>query len=91
MNPADCEKTKLVARVEVQDYFNHYLEEVFPEQLERSITAHNLDVTAHSVQIKTAIKAESSRVRLWIVGLIFAGGFGGGVGVSKALAFFMGN
>ncbi len=91
MNHEDCDKTRLIAKVEIQDYFNHYLEEVFPEQLERSITAHNLDVTAHSIQIKTAIKAESARVRLWIVGLIFAGGLGGGVGVSKAIAYFVGN
>lgn len=91
MNIEDCKKVELVAQVKVQEYFNHYLEKVFPEQLERSITAHNLDVTAHSRQIKTAIKAESARIRLWIVGLIFAGGFGGGVGVREALAFFMGN
>ncbi len=91
MNHEECEKTRLIAKVEVQDYFNHYLEEVFPEQLERSITAHNLDVTAHSVQIKTAIKAESSRIRLWLFSLIFAGGLGGGIGVREAIAYFVGN
>ena len=91
MNHEDCEKTKLIAKDEVRSYFDHYLEEVFPEQLEKAITSHNLDVTAHSVQIKTAIKAESARIQLWIVGLIFIGGLGGGVGVSKAIAYFVGN
>ena len=85
MNPADCKKMELVAEVTVQRFFNHYLEEVFPEQLERAITAHNQDVTAHVQQIREAVKTESTRVKLWLVGVIFAGGVGGGVGLAKAI------
>ncbi len=85
MNHEDCEKTRLIAKVEIQDYFNHYLEEVFPEQLERSIVAHNLDTTAHKVQIREAIKMESLRLKLWLMSLVFAGGFGGGIGLREII------
>lgn len=89
MNTEDCEKVKLIAEVTVRRFFTHYLEEVFPEQLTAAITAHNKDVTAHTRQIREAVRAESSRIRLWLIGLIFAGGLGGGVGVSKAIAFLI--
>lgn len=78
------DEMELVAEVTVQRFFNHYLNEVFPEQLEAAITAHNKDVTAHSQQILVAVKAESTRLKLWLVGVIFAGGVGGGVGIAKA-------
>ncbi len=91
MNNDPCKKMELVAEVTVQRFFTHYLEEVFPEQLTAAITAHNKDVTAHAPQIRVAVKAESSRIRLWIVGLIFAGGLGGGIGIAKAVAVLVGN
>lgn len=91
MDKGDCEKVKLIAEVTVQRFFTHYLEEVFPEQLEATITAHNKDVTAHTRQIRDAVKAESSRFKLWVVGLIFAGGIGGGVGITKIVAAIVGN
>ena len=74
-----------IARLEVQAGFAHYLTEIFPEQLERIIAAHNCDVTAHVEQIQNAVKTESARMKLWLYGLIFAGGIGGGVGLHRAI------
>ena len=85
MNGENCEKMKLIAEVTVQRFFDHYLEEVFPKQLEQLIAAHNRDVTAHTRQIQGAVRAESSRVKLWLMGVIFTGGLGGGIGIAKFL------
>lgn len=83
MSKTEMETT---AELVVLRFFTHYLNEVFPEQLEQMITAHNNDVNAHTRQIKDAVKAESTRLKLWAYGLIFAGGVGGGVGVSRLIA-----
>lgn len=91
MDEKDCKKVELVAEITVRRYFDHYLEEVWPDQLAAAITAHNQDVTAHTEQIKGAVKAESSRLKLWVYGLIFAGGIGGGVGIARAIAAIVGN
>ena len=90
-NEGDCKKIELVAEVTVRRFFTHYLEEVFPEQLAAAITAHNKDVTAHGQQIRVAITAESARIRIWLMGIAFAGGLGGGVGIAKAVTTFLGN
>ncbi len=82
---------ELIAEIEVRRFFDIFLNEVFPQQLEAVVTAHNRDVTAHAPQIKAAIKAESSRIKLWVYGLIFAAGAGGGVGVAKAFGFLVGS
>ncbi len=89
MAPENCDKMKLIAEVTVRRFFAHYLEEVLPEQLEVIITAHNKDVTAHAVQIKDAVKAESSRVRLWLYGIVLTGGVGGGVGIAKIVSLLV--
>ena len=85
MNDQDCKKVELIAEVTVQRFFTHYLEVVFPQQLTEAITGHNRDVTAHKQQIQEAVKAESARVKLWLMGLIFTGGFGIGIGITKFL------
>ena len=90
MDDQDCKKIEMIAKLTVIEYFDHYLIEVFPTQLKVAITAHNKDVTAHSEQIKVAVNAESSRLKMWMLGLIFAGGLGGGVGIAKAVALFAG-
>ena len=82
---------ELIAEVTVRRFFTHYLEQVFPQQLVEMITAHNQDVTAHSQQIRVAIKAETSRLKLWLIGLIFVGGLGGGVGIARAVTFIVGS
>ena len=65
MNGENCKKMELVAELAVRRFFDHYLDEVFPEQLVRVVAAHNQDVDAHSKQIRKAVKAESSRIKCW--------------------------
>lgn len=87
MNSEDRREVELVVR----QFFDHYLGEVFPEQLAQMIAAHDNDVRAHTRQIRDAVKAESSRVKLWLWGIIFTGGVGGGIGVSRIVAYLAGN
>lgn len=79
----ECKKMGLIAEVTVHRYFDHYLEVIFPKQLTTAITAHNKDVTAHTQQIRKAVRAESARIKLWLMGLIFTGGFGGGLVLAR--------
>ena len=72
----------------IQQYFDHYLGQVFPDQLKQAITAHNQDVEAHKKQIRGAVQSESLRVRIWVMGVVFVCGLGGGVGVGKLIGFF---
>ena len=83
-------RVEMIAEITVRRYFDHYLEEVWPEQLTTAITAHNKDITAHVQQIQIAIKAESSHRKLWLIGLVLAVGAGGGVGVAKVVAAIIG-
>jgi len=79
-------RTEQIAELTVRKFFDHYLDEVFPQQLTAAITAHNKDVTAHEKQIKTKIQTEVQRLKIWIFGLIFAGGIGSGFALGKLLA-----
>ncbi len=76
---------------EVRKFFNHYLHEVFPSQLEQAITAHNRDVSAHKIQIGVAVRTESQRLRLWIIGIALVTGLGGGAGLMKLFTSFAGS
>ncbi len=88
MDDQDYKRVEVIAKLTVREYFDHYLIEVFPTQLKEAIITHNKDVTAHYEQIKGAVGAESSRLKMWMFGLIFASGIGGGVGIAKAVTFF---
>lgn len=90
MSEPNCDKMKMIAQLEVRESFDHYLTEIFPEQLERIIAAHNCDVAAHSTQIRIAVRDESTRVKLWLYGFVFVGGIGGGVGLHRAIAVLLG-
>ncbi len=81
---------KLVAELVVRQFFAHYQDNVFPDQLIQIIAAHNSDVAAHRQQIGDAVKAESSRFKLWVVGLILTGGAGIGVGIVELIGLFAG-
>ena len=75
---------KVIAELVVRQFFDHWLE-VFPEQLAAALAAHNNDVEAHKTQINSAVKAESSRVKIWLMSLIFTSGFGIGVGLWRLI------
>lgn len=91
MTSADRKEVEMVAKLAAQQFFSHYLEEVFPAQLTAAVTAHNRDVTAHAPQIKGAIDMATARLKLWVLGLVFGGGIGLGVGASRAIAALSGS
>ena len=90
MDAADKTEVKTISELTIRQFFDHYLDEVFPGQLDRIIRAHNADAEAHASQILVAIRHESYRVRLWLIGLVFAVGLGGGAGVAKVIAAIAG-
>ena len=88
MEPKEVET---IAELAIRRFFDHYLDNVFPEQLDRVIHAHNADAGAHKQQIQHAVRTESYRIRLWLIGLIFAGGVGGGIGLNRIIAAIAGS
>ena len=85
MTPDNYENAEMVAEITVRRFFSHYLEEVFPEQLDRVVTAHNKDVTAHAPQIKAAVEVAAIKLKLWVIGLAVSGGAAAGAGLTKLL------
>lgn len=71
-----AELTAIDDRIElgVRRYFDHYLSEVFPSQME----AHNKSVEAHG-----GIVAKFSRFKWAIIGVGTAGGFATGAGAER--------
>ena len=52
----------------VERYFNHYLTDVSPEQMDRVFKDHNSDVDAHPVQFKVVEKTERKVARfVWMI------------------------
>jgi len=86
MTPEERREMEAVAELTVQRFFNHYLTEVWPEQLAMSITAHNSDVSAHAPQIKSAVSAATDKLKVWTLGLVFSGGVAGGATLAKLLS-----
>jgi len=80
-------KAEKTAELVVRRFFTHYLIEIFPKQLAEVIAAHNCDINAHSEQISAQVKIAVGQLKLWVIGLVFAGGIGGGVGLAKFLLF----
>jgi hypothetical protein len=58
MTPADHQQVVDIAKVVVNEYFDHYLSEVFPQQLDRMFTSHNESVEAHPKQFATLAKTK---------------------------------
>ena len=57
-----------IADLAINRYFDHYLTEVFPDQLDRLMKSHNADGGAHPTQFAT-LAATSSKVSqvTWMV------------------------
>ena len=68
-----------IAELEVNRYFDHYLTEVFPKQVDRLFAAHNTDATAHPTLVPTHVESCKwgklfTKARLLIAGVCLAGG-----------------
>jgi hypothetical protein len=81
-------KTELAVSLMIQQFFNDYLTNIFPKQLAAVIGAHNQDVDAHREQIGNRVDVAIGKLKLWVAGIIFVGGIGSGVGLSRAAAAF---
>lgn len=72
-----------IAKLTVHEYFDHYLEEVFPKSITTILDAHDHNCAAHN-----SVAKRFGQLKWLLTGLAFGGGIGGGVGLSKLLALF---
>lgn len=85
--PLDQEQiahTKLIAKDEVREYFDHYQTDIFPTQLKIIISAHNTDDDAHG-----GVEKKVTRFIWMAMGVAIASG-GTGAFVAKAMGAFGG-
>ena len=73
----DEAKVEIMIELGVRRYFDHYLEEVFPQQMQ----AHDQNCGAHGGIVK-----RFERFKWALIGLAAGGGISGGYGLSKLLA-----
>lgn len=52
MNREDHDRTVELIQLGIHEYFDHYLTDVFPKQMELYLGAHNSDSEAHQGAIK---------------------------------------
>lgn len=76
-NEGEKQDIKDAAELEVRRYFDHYLENVFPDQVKQMIQAHNLSPNAHG-----GVERRFNKAFWMIAGLGLAGG-GTAAGVAK--------
>jgi len=81
----EIERIKELSELETRRYFDHYLETVFPVQVERFIDAHNDCQEAHG-----GVEKKVNRT-LWILaGAAGVGGAGIGFGLKGLLSVILG-
>ena len=64
MTPEEHQATVDTAKVAINEYFDHYLGEVFPKQMDRMFAGHNADIEAHPVQMKALFNTKK-KVDRW--------------------------
>ena len=64
MTPEEHQATVDIAKVAINEYFDHYLSEVFPKQMDRMFAGHNSDINAHPEQM-TALFKTKKKVDRW--------------------------
>jgi len=78
LTEAEQSEAQRIAELEVRRYFDHYLEVVFPAQVQQMVKAHDTDADAHGGVAKKVTRAS------WLlVGASVAGGLGAGLGVER--------
>lgn len=79
----DAGRVQEIAELEVRRYFDRYLADVFPGQIETIMKAHNESTEAHG-----GILEQFKKLRWTLIGMAVSGGFGAGLGVDKFLSLF---
>jgi len=64
MTPEDHQAVVDASKVVVNEYFDHYLTEVFPKTVDRLFGTHNSDINAHPEQMTTLFRTKK-RVDRW--------------------------
>lgn len=68
MTPAERQVIVDVARLQVHEYFDHYLANVFPRQIDVILAGHNRDAEAHEPRFRPLMRAKQRFDRLiWLV------------------------
>jgi GMP synthase-like glutamine amidotransferase len=68
MTPAEHQEIMDIAEVQVNRYFDHYLSEVFPAQLDRMFASHNESTEAHPKAFKAVAEVTKKVNRLFWMG-----------------------
>ena len=68
MTPQERQHAIDLIDLQINRYFDHYLTDVFPRQMDRMFASHNRDVEAHPVQFTTIVKTKRRVDRvLWMI------------------------
>ena len=68
MTPEQHQDTVDIAKLQVHEYFDHYLGEVFPRQISEIMDAHNGAAVAHEVRIAPLYRTKKSFERFrWMI------------------------
>ena len=82
MTDQDCDKIKMMVELGVRRYFDHYLLEVFPDQIRQVIEAHDHDSFAHG-----GIGEKFLRFKWTLIGFVFGTGALAGTGLTALVRF----
>jgi hypothetical protein len=78
----DCDKIKMMVELGVRRYFDHYLLEVFPDQVRQVVEAHDHDSSAHG-----GISGQFLRFKWTLIGFVFGTGALAGTGLTALVRF----
>jgi hypothetical protein len=81
----EVERIREIAELETRRYFDHYLESVFPEQVERFIDAHNECPEAHG-----GVEKKVNRTFWMLAGGVGVLSAGAGFGLKALIAAIVG-
>jgi hypothetical protein len=79
MTPAERQEVVDLAQLSIHQYFDHYLTDVFPQQIGHIMGSHEGNATAHEVRFAPLVKSARRFNRImWTVagGIAVAGFFG---------------
>lgn len=81
MTPAEHQAIVDISRLQIHEYFDHYLTDVFPKQIDEIMRAHNQDAEAHQPRIAPLYrtKRQVDRFTWLILGGAAVAGFVGGI------------
>lgn len=86
LNDDQRQEVITIAKLTVHEYFDHYLEKVFPKSIQTVMDAHDHNCAAHN-----SVAKRFDRFKWLLVGLAFGSGIGGGIGIAKLIPLLAGS